>query len=407
MPNTKYIEYDPVDIDIDNPVSNGIEKNSINFIDDYTEEGLTEVEKLYLEMYNIPITIFIPYDNRSITIDDFTNVKIIDEAFKCSRKGKLKQQFGALHYYFYNQELLTQLRKSIEELKFTIDAYRPLVIKDTKVRYIKVPTYKDKLLQYIVNLVLREYYEPRFIKTSYACIRERGNHNAVKRIQYDIKTSLREYKEPYFIKLDISKFFYNIDKYILMNILAKDIRCPKALHILRILIFSESNPWNKGLPLGNLTSQQFANIYMNELDQYVVKVLNIKHYVRYADDMFIIVEGQEYAKYIALHISNWVWDNLRLSINPIKTRIHKVKEDIGIIGLGFHIYKNYIYPLNKNRRKFIEYTKKRQIDSMQSWYGYASISKCYTFIQNTLKMYAPDIIFKNNKFILLKKENDV
>ena len=149
------------------------------------------------------------------------------------------------------------------------------------------------------------------------------------------------YSEPTVVKIDISKFFYTIDRMILIEILYNDLGTinSELLHILATIIASTpknhtvSNGDTHGLPLGNLTSQLFANVLMNKVDQFVKNTLKVRYYLRYADDLFFIVDGKERAKEVLNETRNFIETELKLICNPKKTGIYPLHR--GIDGLGF------------------------------------------------------------------------
>lgn len=156
-------------------------------------------------------------------------------------------------------------------------------------------TFTDRIIhQWVVEELIKPYYVPRFIAQTYACIPGRGTHAAVRCAQTYLRRSLRTYKTPYIIKLDIAKFFHSIDTPTLFAILQRDIRDPVLLNLLRTIIFTGVT--DSGLPIGNYTSQYFANIYLNELDQYIKRTLHVKLYVRYMDDFLCFVDSKPEAK---------------------------------------------------------------------------------------------------------------
>lgn len=320
------------------------------------------------------------------------------QAYYNTQKGKPRLKKSAMAARRRYTRVLTKIVKDIKNGTYVHNGYIIFTVKEPKIRLVYAPTYVDKVVQHMINNILREYYEPKFIYDSYACIRERGNKAATKRLQYQLRQASKEYRNPYYLKLDISKFFYTINRDTLKKILRKEIKCEKTLCLLDIIIDSFVEPL--GLPLGNLTSQLFANIYLNEIDKFIKDKLNIKYYLRYADDMFFILEDYNEAFRIRDLIIKTVFDNLKLIINPKKVI---VKPAQNIAGLGFIIKKTHIDILRKNRIGFRALLKKENINSLNSWYGYAGIAKCKIFVYRELIKYGKNrvnyrIKFRNNKF---------
>lgn len=244
--------------------------------------------------------------------EHITSTENITSAHKKTNKAGGKYKRTAILFNLYANYNLDILRTSILNNNYKPSGYYVFQVNDNKSRKVHAPFYVDKIVQHMINNVLREFYEPKFIHDSYACIRDKGTQRAIHRIQQFQRAAYRNYKEPTLVKLDIYHFFYEINRDILKKVISKKITCKRTLELLYNIIDNFNEP--RGLPLGNLTSQLFANIILNELDQYIKHVLKIKYYVRYADDMFIIVDGKENGKLLSKHLQSWVKVNLDLMI---------------------------------------------------------------------------------------------
>ena len=156
-------------------------------------------------------------------------------------------------------------------------------------------TFKDRVAQHAIYSQLNPYFEKQFISDSYACRVGKGTHKAVNRLHDWLKQTDRKPQRFYYLKLDIAKYFYRIDHEVLMDILRKKIADEDLLHVLSVIINCEDTNFGLplgadigdvafdellgevGLPIGNLTSQMFANLYLNELDQFCKHKLHL-HY---------------------------------------------------------------------------------------------------------------------------------
>jgi len=232
--------------------------------------------------------------------------------------------------------------------------------------------------QWYVQHFIKPYFVPQFINTSYACIEGRGMHKASKDLQLAMKQAKNKWGNYYILKMDITKYFYNIDKRILWNILKKKIKDKKLLWLTRLILLSTEGIL--GLPLGNYTSQMFANIYLNELDQFAKHKLKCKYYYRYMDDIVILCENKETAKNVLNDISIFLEKNLKLTLNS-KTRIFKNIQGVNFCGYKINEYRLKIRHTSKIRmkRKLKSYTKllgegKIKIPDIQrsiaGWLGY-------------------------------------
>lgn len=186
-----------------------------------------------------------------------------------------------------------KIYESVRDGRYVPSHYRQFEIIDPKPRTIYSLPFTDRIVhQWMVEEFIKPFYMPRFISDSYACVPERGTHEAVDRVVAFMKQMYQKHGDDYYIvKMDISKFFYSIDRDVLFGILARQIADQRLLCLIRKVIYS-FDLTEKGIPIGNYTSQYFANIYMNELDQFVKHKLKVRRYVRYMDDFVCFVEDK-------------------------------------------------------------------------------------------------------------------
>jgi hypothetical protein len=315
---------------------------------------------------------------------------------------------------------LANLKQSLIDETYKFGGYDTFIVFEPKQRIINAPQYRDKVIQIAINNVLKEIYYPCLIFDTYACIDNKGTHKCVDKIQRFMRNAKWKYgDDAYIIKIDIKKFFYTIDRDVLKKILPKKIKCKKTLRLLFKIIDSADVIDLFGMPLGNTISQICANIYMNEVDQYCKRSMGLKYYVRYADDIIIIVKDKNDANKTLLLVDNFINANLHLDINANKTKIFPIKQ--GVNGIGFKIYtthkllrntskKNIKRKVKKIRRLLEEekmpIEKAEQIFS--SWNGHAKHGSSYNFIKKLIEK--NDYIYLNEKGILkvdkkkLKKE---
>jgi RNA-directed DNA polymerase len=202
-------------------------------------------------------------------------------------------------------------------------------------------------------------------------------------------------RNAYIVKMDVKKFFYTIDRSILKKIIRKKIKCKRTLNLLDKII--DNSPGEIGLPLGNLTSQLFANIYLNEIDQYCKRILKLKYYIRYADDIIVIVENKEHAQYILNNVNKYIKTTLNIELHENKSKIFPIYQGINSIG-----FKNYItHKLLRNdckkkiKRKIKSFkylyenkriTKEKIEQIVNSWHGHSKKANQYNFIIKLLKL---------------------
>ena len=178
-------------------------------------------------------------------------------------------------------------------------------------------------------------------------------HRAAIYVQQSMKSALAKWKDYYVLKMDVAKYFDSIDKSILFNILKGKIKDEKLLWLIREILFSQKR--ERGLEIGNYTSQMFGNIYLNEQDQFIKHRLHIKYYARYLDDSVIIVKTKQEAKLALKEITKFLEEKLKLKLNN-KTQIFKGKQGINFCGYKINEYRMKLR--DKGKRKLKKKVKK-------------------------------------------------
>ena len=276
-------------------------------------------------------------------------------------------------------------RNTINALKFEINAeenilklewelknktYRPsrsilFAARKPKLREIFAADFRDRVVHHVLVDYLERIYEPIFIHDSYACRKDKGTHAAVMRLQSFLrKASLNGKRRAYYLQLDVKDFFTSIDKGILFSLLKKKIIGKDILWLTEKILFHDPTeafilrdrediinkiPPNKslfgknnkkGLPIGNLTSQFFANAYLNELDQFVKHSLKAKYYIRYVDDFVLLSENLDTLIKWRQDIETFLTEKLLLRLHPKRRKLQPISN--GIDFLGYIIRRDYI-----------------------------------------------------------------
>ena len=275
------------------------------------------------------------------------------EAHKKARKGKgLRKEI--IKFNLKQEEYIYYLLEVLSNKTYKHGGYSTFYVTEPKVRKIEKSRYLDRIVhRWLVDNFLRPCFVPTFIESSYACIKERGMHKACLDVQNTMKHCKRIWGSYYILKMDVTKYFENIDKRILLGILEKKILDKDVMWLIKEILYSQEK--EVGLEIGNYTSQLFANIYLNELDQYVKKVLSVKYYFRYMDDGVLMVSSKEEAKKILLCIKEFLFSRLGLSLNK-KTQIFKSKQGVNFCGYKINEYRLKIR--DKGKRKLKKKVKK-------------------------------------------------
>jgi len=236
--------------------------------------------------------------------------------------------------------------------------YKSFYVTDPKLRHIHKASVRDRLLHHAVYRILYPFFDKIFIADSYSCRLGKGTHKAINRFKRMIYiVSKNNTRTCWILKCDIKKFFASINHKILIEIIEQYITDKDILWLLKNIIdsFESVVGVGIGLPLGNLTSQLFANIYMNEFDRWVKHKLKEKDYVRYADDFILLSEDKEHLISFITKIGNFLKERLKLSLHPGKIILKTVSS--GIDFLGWSLFPDHRILRRTTCRRMLERIK--------------------------------------------------
>lgn len=288
----------------------------------------------------------------------------------------------------------TQMRFERDLSRNVVDLYQKIVdgtykpgrsicfIVDRPVkREVFAASFRDRVVHHLLYRYLNPIFEPLFIHDSYSCRVGKGTLVGVERLEHHIRSCSNNYTRPcWVLKMDLSGYFMSIDRQLLYDIVMrtlvqkghdKDDLFPYMQYLLRAVIFNDPTkgcyvkgrksdwdglPRNKslyyaqpgfGLPIGNLTSQLFSNIYLNELDQFVKRTLGVKHYGRYVDDFYLVDSSRERLLSLVEPIRVYLKQELNLTIHPHK--FHLQPANIGVSFLGVYVLPGRRYMSTRSR----------------------------------------------------------
>ncbi len=301
-------------------------------------------------------------------------------AFKKAKKRKSKKKY----VLDFEKNLEENLKQLSLELKIQTYSPKPLTtftIRDPKTRKISASAFRDRIIHHALINIIQPIFEKTFIYDSYANQKNKGNSRALKRFDY-FKRKI--FKTGFIFKADIKHYFQEINQNILLNIIKKKIKDKKLINLIKIILKNHKTKIkNKGMPLGNLTSQFFANVYLNELDYFVKHILRAKFYIRYVDDFVIFHKNKITLSYYKNKISEFLKIHLNLELHPEKSKIFPIKK--GAKFLGFRIFYYYKLLSKTNLRKIknrinkfkkLEKTEKNKrhiLLSISGWEGYCKM----------------------------------
>ncbi len=320
------------------------------------------------------------YGNLWPQIIDFENILL------AARNAQLGKRWTAsvLQFNYHLETELLDLLAEITAKTYKPGKYKTFEIYDPKCRLISAAPYRDRVVHHALCNVIQPIFERTFIDDSYANRWGYGTHRALRRFIDFTRTS------PYVLQCDIQKYFPSIDHAILKEILRRKIKCPETLWLIDCIIdhsneqipVHEMYPGDnlltllnrrRGLPIGNLTSQFFANVYLNGFDHFVKEELKVTKYVRYVDDFALFSDDHGFLVETRLALEDYL-SGLRLKMHPIKSQLFETRH--GANFLGFRVLPiGQSYPKEVRIRVRRENLRrgKRRLKQLQNDYGCGKI----------------------------------
>ena len=230
------------------------------------------------------------------------------------------------------------------------DSYKAFYVCDPKLRRIHKATVRDRVFNQALFRVLYQIFDKGFVEDSYSCRKNKGTHCGVLKLkQYILKVAHNYTCSAYALKCDVRKFFDNIDHKIIYEMIKKKVSDTETLRLINLILKSFETNTDVGLPLGNVTSQLFANIYLNELDQYIKHTLKVKYYVRYCDDFIILDNDRSLLDEYVKTIGTFLLEKLHLNLHPNKIVIRKCTQGIDFLGYVVLPHRNILRTKTKRR----------------------------------------------------------
>ena len=334
------------------------------------------------------------YGNLYPAIIDFEN--LLASAYRARRGKRYRPDVAAFHFQL-EEELLT-LRNELQARTYQPGPYRAFYIQDPKRRLISAAPYRDRVVHHALCRIIEPIFERGFIHDSYANRLGKGTHAALDRATYFAR------RYPYALKCDIEKYFPTIDHAILLDLIARKIKCRDTLWLIERII-SNSNPQEevqryfpgddlftpyqrrRGIPIGNLTSQFFANVYLDGLDHFIQERLGQSAYVRFADDFVIFAEERQTLRSLLPDLEHYL-DGLRLRLHPAKCHVVPVRD--GVPFLGWQVFPDHRRLRRRTGVRFQRKLKELVLDhaagrisrdrvraSVMSWIGHLKYGDTY------------------------------
>ncbi len=270
------------------------------------------------------------------------------KAARCKRYNPSVSDF-----LFEEEKKIDMLYKKLADMTYRHGKYKTFMITDPKKRRISAAPFRDRVVHHAVHDIIEPVIDKTFIYDSYACRKAKGTHKAIDRADKFLRANR------FCFHGDIKKYFPSIDHGVLKGLLRRRVADKNLLWLLENIIDSANQlteQKGKGLPIGNLTSQFFANLYLHELDYFVKHELGLRYYLRYMDDFLVFGDDKDGLIRIKSKIRDFLRVQLCLDLHPGKSQIYKTKA--GVKFLGFRLYKHYRRLSSDNVRRFRKRLKK-------------------------------------------------
>lgn len=357
----------------------------------------------------------------------------------CDCKRKKSNTMQAKKFEFRREQNLSKLYQDIINRKYEISKSICFVVTEPKYREVWAGAFRDRIVHHLIYNAIKTRFEKKFIPDTYSCIVGRGTLKGAQRAYQFARKATHNYrKKAYFIKMDIKNYFVSIDKNILYNEILKFVDEPWLVYLIKEVIFHDprknvfmkspphlykklpphkslfNTSADKGLPIGNLTSQFFSNVYLNPLDQYVKHVLKCKRYIRYVDDILIIDEDPGFLNYAYAKINRFLIDNLAMELNHKKKNINTIDKGFDFLG---HVIKprcthlrirtakkclNYVKEWQKRDDKYEKCVLEDFRNTVNSYFGLSRHTSGYNFRKKVADEVVCDYIKPDKDYTKLK-----
>jgi len=319
-----------------------------------------------------------------IDINDIISIDNLLLAWQEFLKGKRKKK-DMQEFQFNLMDNILSLHYDLSNQIYKHGAYQEFHISDPKPRIIHKASVRDRLLHHAVYRILYPFFDKTFISDSFSCRNNKGTHKAMNRFRkFAYIVSKNNTKTCWVLKCDIKKFFASINQTTLLHILDQRILDKHIVDLLKEIIFSfNSGTTGEGLPLGNLTSQLFSNVYMNEFDQFVKHQLKCTYYIRYADDFVILSEEKHHLEKLISRIETFLGEELQLNLHHDKVFIKTLASGVDFLGwINFSGHR--VLRTVTKRRMLRRLNKNRSIQSLNSYLGLLQHGNTYNIKEELL-----------------------
>lgn len=343
--------------------------------------------------------------------DVFSEITSLDNFLRAwleFRRGK-RNKPDVQNFEFNLESNLVKLQEEVVSGSYEHESYQSFLVRDPKLRHIHKASVRDRLLHQAIFRVLYPIFDSGLIFDSFSCRVSKGTHLAVSRLEKFLKKSSRNNQQSVFaLKCDVKKFFGSVSHEKLLELIKRKIKCEKSIWLIKKVIYSFEKTKGIGLPLGNVTSQLFANIYLNEFDQFIKRHLKVRYYLRYCDDFIVLDRDQDVLQNATPVIKDFLSQRLALNLHEDKLILKKHTQGVDFLGyvvLPHHrvlrtktkrrIFKKIIQRNNELTRGVI--TPASLSQTLQSYFGVLSHCRGFKLGQKISDFCSID---RNRKYML-------
>src|SRR3989344_3043863 len=326
-------------------------------------------------------------------------------AYQNARKNKTRKDYVVEFEKNFDKNI-RQLRNELKNEDYYPRQLKTFILRDPKTRKISKSAFRDRVVHHALIKIIEPIFDKTFIYDSCANRKGKGTLFAIKRFEkFQRKVSkndkiVRNNINGYCLKADIKHYFQEVNHDILLSIIKRKIKDERIINLIKKILNNGEVKQGMGMPLGNLTSQFFANVYLNELDYFVKHELKVKYYIRYVDDFVILHENKNKLNFYKNQIKEFLKNNLKIELHKDKSKIFFIRK--GITFLGFRHFYFYTI-LNKNKRKHVNNKIKDIIKEYKEMEDYKKLMQRFESILSHLEI--GNTYYLRNNFIVKLNNN--
>lgn len=281
--------------------------------------------------------------------EKITSLENLFSAWNEFRKGK-ENKIDVQEFFLNLEDNIFELHNDLRNNNYRHSSYKSFYLHDPKLRHIFKARVRDRILHHAIVKVIGPIFEKSFIFDSYSSRKNKGTHKAISRFRYFAqKLSKNNSRTIWILKCDVRKFFDSVNHDIIIYQIDNKVKDTKAVELIKNIVDSINTHENSGIPLGNLTSQLFSNIYLDNFDQFIKRQLRVKYYLRYNDDFMILSLDKQFLNNLLPVIGSFLKEKLKLELHPQKVTIKNWYQGVDFLGYVTFPYHAILRTKTKQR----------------------------------------------------------